>query len=312
MTSPRLNMHINNLVPSLYDITNFHFNLSSFLTRSNHSLVDMILQNTLLCLAFILEPFHPIWIRICRHFERVDIERWRELFDWVYGTCIPSISTEHVEVLWAGLGYVRKGILVGWVILGVGISLVLIWSWLLSRWNAKSVLPRILFENDNVLDNPLPNFILGSSPRVEGSRSTSTSTASNSKRGFTSTPSSRTQTTTSTAPTTHENGAKGQERRDPYADRQPPHLILLQYIYPNSSHWPPYYLQAFRKAQESIEKMKEGTATSHIDAPVSGNTRRSKTDWTGKIVLDSRVLEKDLFEGRIGYRDGVKDMVSCL
>lgn len=58
--------------------------------------------------------------------------------------------------------------------------------------------------------------------------------------------------------------------------------------------------------------MKEGVATSHVDAPVSGNTRRSKTDWAGKIVLDRRVLEKDLLEGRIGYRDGVNNMVSCL
>jgi len=58
--------------------------------------------------------------------------------------------------------------------------------------------------------------------------------------------------------------------------------------------------------------MEEGTATSHIDAPPSGNTRRSKTDWTGKFVLDRTVVEKDLIEGRIGYRDGVKDMVSCL
>jgi len=58
--------------------------------------------------------------------------------------------------------------------------------------------------------------------------------------------------------------------------------------------------------------MKEGTAISHIDAPVSGNTRGSKTDWAGKVVLDRRVLERDLLEGRIGYRDGVKDMVSCL
>lgn len=309
MTSPRLTMHINNLVPSLSDITNFHFSFSSFLTRSNHSIVDMFLQNTLLCLTFILEPFNPIWIMICRHSERVDIERWRELFDWSYDTCIPSISTTHMEVLWAGL---RKGVLVGWAILGVGIALALLWSWLLSRWYTNSRLLRILFENDYILDNPLSNFTLGSATGAEGSRSTSTSTASKSKRGFTSTRSSCTQTTTSTAPTTHENGAKGQERRDPYADRQPPHLTLLQYVHPNSSHWPPYYLQAFRKAQESVEKMKEGMATSHIDAPPSGNTRRSKTDWTGKIVLDRRVLERDLMEGRIGYRDGVKDMVSCL
>jgi hypothetical protein len=90
----------------------------------------------------------------------------------------------------------------------------------------------------------------------------------------------------------------------------PPHLVLQKYIHPYpSSYWLPYYLEAFEKTKDSL---KRGEAASHIDAPPSGNTRRSKTEWAGKIVLDKKILERDLRDGKIGLREGVDHLVSYL
>jgi len=89
--------------------------------------------------------------------------------------------------------------------------------------------------------------------------------------------------------------------------RIPPHRILEKYICPKySSTWPPYYLQAFHKAQESA--LKEGNI--HVDAPTSSGTRNNKDGCVGKIVLDRRVVKRDVKDGVVIYREGITGTVS--
>lgn len=89
--------------------------------------------------------------------------------------------------------------------------------------------------------------------------------------------------------------------------RIPPHRILEKYICPkHSSTWPPYYLQAFHKAQESA--LKEGNI--HVDAPTSSGTRNNKDGCVGKIVLDRRIVKRDVKDGVVCYREGFTGTVS--
>lgn len=102
----------------------------------------------------------------------------------------------------------------------------------------------------------------------------------------------------------------------------PPHLVLLKYIHPTTSIWPPHYLQAFDRAQASQLSSLDahhgttsgsGTKTktlTHMDTPPSANTRRQRDmtakKWNGKIVLSKKGVRRDLREGKVGLRAGVK------
>ena len=92
----------------------------------------------------------------------------------------------------------------------------------------------------------------------------------------------------------------------------PPHLVLIKYIYPTSSIWPPHYLQAFARAQASqlsTIDAHSGTQT-HMDTPPAANTRRMRDEtakkWNGKIVLSKKGVRRDLQDGKVGLRAGVK------
>jgi hypothetical protein len=151
-------------------------------------------------------------------------------------------------------------------------------------------------------------------PRISQEISSSYNSGTSSK--FSSTSTKRTNSTTTTTTT-----AKGNATPDDYQGqtispvqnenqvRLPPQLVLRQYIYPKySSTWPAYYLQAFHKAQESLTK--EGNI--HVDAPTSSGTRNNKDGCVGKIVLDRRVVKRDVKEGVVGYCEGVSGTVSLM
>jgi len=92
----------------------------------------------------------------------------------------------------------------------------------------------------------------------------------------------------------------------------PPHILLLHYLYPNSSYWPAHYLRAFRLAVESAHLDAERSRASHTDAPVSANTRTRGKDgkrWNGRVVLSRKRVEEDLRSGDVGLRRGVGDLV---
>ena len=115
----------------------------------------------------------------------------------------------------------------------------------------------------------------------------------------------------------------------------PPHLILLRYIYPTSSNWPPAYLQAFARAQASqlsssppssyitsatfnskiMTVGRQGIQTqtqmqTHIDTPPAANTRGQRDQTAkrsnGKIFLSRKAVRRDLEDGEIGLRAGIK------
>jgi hypothetical protein len=89
----------------------------------------------------------------------------------------------------------------------------------------------------------------------------------------------------------------------------PPDRVLRQYSFPKySSTWPAYYLQAFAKAQESL--LKEGNI--HVDAPTSSGTRNNKDGCVGKIVLDRKVVKRDVKDGVVGYCEGISGTVSLM
>jgi hypothetical protein len=99
----------------------------------------------------------------------------------------------------------------------------------------------------------------------------------------------------------------------------PPHILLLHYIYPNSSYWPAHYLRAFRLAVESasahLDSDSERSRASHTDAPVSANTRTRGKDgkrWNGRVVLSRKRVEEDLRSGEVGLRRGVGGLVRSL
>jgi hypothetical protein len=133
---------------------------------------------------------------------------------------------------------------------------------------------------------------------------------------FKSTSTNRTNTTATTTTTistanSNENNLEDHRNisphRNPSQDYIPPDRILQQYIRPKSSFWPPYYLQAFHKAQESVQK----EDNTHADAPPSSGTRNNKDGCVGKIVLVKKIVKKDLKNGVVGLRKGVQ-MVSLI
>lgn len=86
----------------------------------------------------------------------------------------------------------------------------------------------------------------------------------------------------------------------------PHHELLLSYIHPMRSNWPPAYLQAFDRAAKSQAQV--GGMT-HVDTKPSANTRSKGREtaekWNGKVVLSMRGVREDLRAGRIGLREGV-------
>ena len=144
----------------------------------------------------------------------------------------------------------------------------------------------------------------------------SSSSSSETSFKFNSTSTTRTNTattTTTTAAKTNENDLENHRTISPNLSSSgpytPPQFVLRRYICPkNSSIWPAYYLQAFRKAQESLTK--EGNI--HVDAPTSSGTRNNKDGCVGKIVLDRKVVKRDVKDGIVGYCEGVSGTVSLL
>jgi hypothetical protein len=146
---------------------------------------------------------------------------------------------------------------------------------------------------------------------------TSSSFNSGTSSKFSSASTTRTNTTTTTTNTTtittpdeditdHQSQTNSSNQNEV---RLPPQFVLRQYIYPKySSTWPPYYLQAFHKAQESLTK--EGNI--HVDAPTSSGTRNNKDGCVGKIVLDRKVVKRDVKDGVVGYCEGVYGTVSLM
>jgi hypothetical protein len=55
---------------------------------------------------------------------------------------------------------------------------------------------------------------------------------------------------------------------------------------------------------------KEGNI--HVDAPTSSGTRNNKDGCVGKIVLDRRVVKRDVKDGVVGYCEGVSGTVSAM
>jgi hypothetical protein len=134
---------------------------------------------------------------------------------------------------------------------------------------------------------------------------------------FSSASTTRTNTTTTTtnataiiAPDEHTTEYQGRTTSpNQNQPRLPPQFVLRQYIYPKfTSTWPAYYLQAFHKAQESL--LKEGNI--HVDAPTSSGTRNNKDGCVGKIVLDRKVIKRDVKDGVVGYCEGVSGTVSVM
>lgn len=64
-----------------------------------------------------------------------------------------------------------------------------------------------------------------------------------------------------------------------------PHLILMRYVHPNTSLWPPYYLHVFLAAEKA------------------GRGARSAEEL--KLSLSWSQVEKDLADGIVGLRAGV-------
>lgn len=103
----------------------------------------------------------------------------------------------------------------------------------------------------------------------------------------------------------------------------PPHLILIRYIHPATSIWPLKYNQAFLKAQASQYRIQslthrqlqcglsaESAMQTHLDTPPAANTRRQKDvtakKWNGKVVLSRKMVSKDLEDGAVCLRTGVR------
>jgi len=154
-------------------------------------------------------------------------------------------------------------------------------------------------------------------PHQRLSHNTSSNSNSGTSSQISSASTSRTtstNTTTTTTNITQDNEIEYQNQTIPpnqnqYQARPPPDRVLQQYIYPKySSSWPPYYLQACNKAQESLTK--EGNI--HVDAPTSSGTRNNKDGCVGKIVLDRKVVRRDVKDGVVGYREGVSGTVSLM
>ena len=149
--------------------------------------------------------------------------------------------------------------------------------------------------------------------RSPQARSSVLSSGSSSKYSSTSTDRTSSTTASNTTHTTsidrvtrsqrqHNSPVQNQDRV-----RVPPHRILEKFICPKySSTWPAYYLQAFHKAQESA--LKEGNI--HVDAPTSSGTRNNKDGCVGTIVLDRRVVKRDVKDGVVCYRKGITGTVS--
>jgi hypothetical protein len=150
-------------------------------------------------------------------------------------------------------------------------------------------------------------------PRTSQETCSSLNSGTSSKFSSGSTTRTNTTTTTTTTITTpddnnpdHQNQTNSPNQNQA---RLPPLLVLRQYIYPKfTSTWPPYYLQAFNKAQESLTK--EGNI--HVDAPTSSGTRNNKDGCVGKIVLDRKVVKRDVKDGVVGYCEGVSGTVSLM
>jgi hypothetical protein len=147
------------------------------------------------------------------------------------------------------------------------------------------------------------------------SQKTSSSFNSGTSSKFSSASTTRTNTTTTntTTITTPDDNITDHQSQTNSANqnqvRLPPQLVLRQYIYPKfTSTWPAYYLQAFNKAQESLTK--EGNI--HVDAPTSSGTRNNKDGCVGKIVLDRRVVKRDVKDGVVGYCEGVSGTVRLM
>jgi hypothetical protein len=281
---------------------NYHF--PSF-TISLRTTIDKIVQHAAISLAFIIEPFQLLWLRLVRHLERIDTQRWLDYFTWLYESCIPSInlSDSQKETTWEIGYYVGKSIGIGWAILASLIILAFVWPWIRFRLYTKNALTPVPIDRDyhnDIFTQSAPLIIEPDPPRRKD----------NSKKHFISSSSARTSTSssTTTASTSHSTTTNNETEMQ----TTPPHLVLQKYVHPKrSSFWPLYYIEAFKKAKASKLKMGQAAA-SHVDAPPSGNTRRSKTEWAGKIVLDKKILERDLRDGKIGLREGVDHLVSYL
>jgi hypothetical protein len=150
--------------------------------------------------------------------------------------------------------------------------------------------------------------------RLSQKPSPNSNSGTSSKFSSTSTNRTSTTTTTTNSPNTTpaDNITDNQDRTTSSNQTQarlPPQLVLRQYIYPKySSTWPAYYLQAFNKAQESLTK----EDNIHVDAPTSSGTRNNKDGCVGKIVLDRRVVKRDVKDGVVGYCEGVSGTVSLM
>jgi hypothetical protein len=156
-------------------------------------------------------------------------------------------------------------------------------------------------------DSGVPVLNRRSSQEISSSLNSETS----SKFSSASTTRTNTTTTNTTTITTPDDNITDYQGRTTSPNqnqaRLPPQFVLRQYIYPKySSIWPAYYLQAFHKAQESLTK--EGNI--HVDAPTSNGTRNNKDGCVGKIVLDRKVVKRDVKDGVVGYCEGVSGTVS--
>jgi hypothetical protein len=213
---------------------------------------------------------------------------------------------------WEGMGELGKAIMVGWGVLGIIIIITVVIAFR-SGAAVDKVLPYVPEKGDvtaadrflgiQLLSEPSlskPDFKSNSSPEfssVSTSRTISTST---------------TNTTDSTSATTSSDTQTELQNHHLKPNKnQPPHLILIQYIHPKTSFWPPYYLQAFHKAQQSATEH-EMILGGHVDAPPSSGTRGNKDGCRGKIVLDKKVVNKDIKSGVVRYREGVTGLVSSL
>jgi hypothetical protein len=192
---------------------------------------------------------------------------------------------------WEGMDNIGRMILLGCEI-GIGLMIVFDLMVYLATLADYSTPATTALQEDTTADPVFENSFIKT---IE----VSTSQAETSSE-FKSTSTDRTNTTTIT---TDENDFEHHRTISQYL----PERVLQQYICPRYSTWPPYYLQAFHKTQESVEKEDNG----HADAPPSSGTRNNKDGCVGKIVLEKKVVKRDLKNGVVTLHKGVQ-MVSLM
>lgn len=214
----------------------------------------------------------------------------------VEGVRVTSLWLQGLGGTWRRTGDMGKVIMLGWVILGIMLVIGV---------TTFRLFPRPVGLPDDII---LVITDVSKTHMLDDTRSDAPKPASE----FSST-STRTNTATSTAGSQSSNGNQSKvtmyrtHRTHPVA---PPHLILLRYIYPKeSSYWPAYYLQSFHRAQQSLMQQDELTG-GHVDAPPSSGTRGNKDGCVGKIILDKKMVQRDLKNGVVGFREGYTSLVS--